>query len=260
MILNNPSSSNIHHEIINLIYQLPIILPLLFFVFKRWVLGARFQGLGSYTPLLWFFSFSVASVYMVSVSCPWSLIDYTLCKIGAGTSIHLIGYTLCKIGAGTSIQLIGYTQDQSWKGCVFPGCVPCCVASITSNSWDPVDCSTQCSSVHGFLQASKLEWFVISFSRGYSRPRDGPQVSCLSCIASEFFTTEPPGKPQVTPYANNGLCQRLWWLVMLGPEVLTQVMDFPFCRLFFSPSLFMVPPSWTPLLLFLFFPNHLTDG
>ena len=124
-----------------------------------------------------------------------------------------------------------------------------------------MDCSTQCSSVHGFLQASKLEWFVISFSRGYPQPRDGPQVSCLSCIASEFFTTEPSGKPQVTPYANNGLCQCLWRLVMLGPEVLTQVMDFPFCGLFFFfPPRFMVPPSWTPLLLFLFFPNHLTDG
>ena len=34
-----------------------------------------------------------------------------------------------------------------------------------------------------------LEWVAISFSRGSSQPRDG---TCLSCIASGFFTTEPP--------------------------------------------------------------------
>ena len=46
-------------------------------------------------------------------------------------------------------------------------------------------------SVHGILQARILEWASISFSRGSSRPRDWTRVSCL---AGEFFTTEPPGK------------------------------------------------------------------
>ena len=107
--------------------------------------------------------------------------------------------------------------------------------------WDPMDCSPQCSSVHGIVQASILEWLVISFSRGYSWPRDGTHVSCLSCIASEFFTTEPPGKPLVTTYANSRWYQHLRWLVMLGPEVLTQVMDFPFCGLFLK--IFFLPFS-----------------
>ena len=41
------------------------------------------------------------------------------------------------------------------------------------------------SSVHGILQARKLEWVAILFSRGSSQPRDWVQVSS---IADGFFT------------------------------------------------------------------------
>ena len=36
----------------------------------------------------------------------------------------------------------------------------------------PMDCSPPGSSVHGILQARRLEWVAISFSKGSSRPRD----------------------------------------------------------------------------------------
>ena len=39
-----------------------------------------------------------------------------------------------------------------------------------------VDCSLQGSSVHGISQAKILEWVVISFSRGCSRPSN--QTTC----------------------------------------------------------------------------------
>ena len=55
-----------------------------------------------------------------------------------------------------------------------------------------MDCSPPCSCVHGILQARKLEWVAISFSRGSSPPRDQTHISCL---AGGVFTTEPPGKP-----------------------------------------------------------------
>ena len=42
---------------------------------------------------------------------------------------------------------------------------------------DPVDCRLPDSSVHGIFQARGLEWVVISFSRGSSRPRDRTRVS-----------------------------------------------------------------------------------
>ena len=41
-------------------------------------------------------------------------------------------------------------------------CLPLC---------DPMDCSPPGSSVRGILQARILEWVVISFTRGSSRPR-----------------------------------------------------------------------------------------
>ena len=47
---------------------------------------------------------------------------------------------------------------------------------------DPMDCSLPGSSVHGVLQARILEWVIIPFSRGSSRPRDQTCVSCISCI------------------------------------------------------------------------------
>ena len=50
--------------------------------------------------------------------------------------------------------------------------------------FDPMDYSPSGFSVHGILQAV-LQWVVISFSRGYSQPRDGIWVSYT---ASGFFT------------------------------------------------------------------------
>ena len=50
---------------------------------------------------------------------------------------------------------------------------------------DSMNCSPPGSSVHGILQARKLAWVAISFSRGSLRPRNLTQVSC---IAGRFFT------------------------------------------------------------------------
>ena len=55
-----------------------------------------------------------------------------------------------------------------------------------------MDCSPPGFSVHGTYQARILKWFAISFSRGYSQPRD---KTCIPSLAGRFFTTEPPGKP-----------------------------------------------------------------
>ena len=60
---------------------------------------------------------------------------------------------------------------------------------------NPIDCSSQGSSVHRILQARILEWVAMPSSRGSSRPRDQTHVSYGSCLAVRFFTTEPPRKP-----------------------------------------------------------------
>ena len=56
---------------------------------------------------------------------------------------------------------------------------------------DPMDCSLQCSSVHGVFQARVLEWVAISFSRGSSQPSDQTWVSCMQ---SDTLPSKPPGK------------------------------------------------------------------
>ena len=63
------------------------------------------------------------------------------------------------------------------------------VALLCPTLCDPVDYSPPGSSVHGILQARTLEWITISFSRGSFSPRNRTGVSC---IASGFFTAEPP--------------------------------------------------------------------
>ena len=60
--------------------------------------------------------------------------------------------------------------------------------------FDPMECKPLDSSVHGVVPARILEWDVISFSRGSSRPRDQSRGSCISCIVGKFFTAEPTGK------------------------------------------------------------------
>ena len=52
-----------------------------------------------------------------------------------------------------------------------------------------MDCSPSDSSVRGIFQVRMLEWVAISFSGGSSQPRD---LTCVSCTAGRFFTTEPP--------------------------------------------------------------------
>ena len=62
---------------------------------------------------------------------------------------------------------------------------------------DPMDCSPPGSSVHGILQARILEWVAMPSSRGSSPPRDRTCIYFGSCVAASFFTTEPPGKPEL---------------------------------------------------------------
>ena len=58
-------------------------------------------------------------------------------------------------------------------------------SEVVSDSCHPMDCSPPGSSAHGILQARKLQWVAISFSKGSSWSRDQTQVSC---ITGRFFT------------------------------------------------------------------------
>ena len=68
------------------------------------------------------------------------------------------------------------------RACVYA----CLVTQSCLTLFDLMDCSLPSSFVHGILQARILEWVAISYSGGFSPPRDGTWVSC---IAGRFFTT-----------------------------------------------------------------------
>ena len=59
-----------------------------------------------------------------------------------------------------------------------------------------LDSSMPGSSVHVIFQARILELVAISSSRVSPRPRDWTHVSCISCIAGEFFNAETSEKPR----------------------------------------------------------------
>ena len=83
-------------------------------------------------------------------------------------SIHL----LTDIQAGSMSWLLW--SERKWK--------------LLSRAWlcNSMDYSLPGSSVHGILQARKLEWVAVPFSRGSSQPRSQTEVSC---IAGSFFTS-----------------------------------------------------------------------
>ena len=74
----------------------------------------------------------------------------------------------------------------------------CILSHSVAQSWltlcNSMDYRPPGSSVHRISQARILEWVAISFFRGSSKPRDQTFISCITCLGSGFFTTEPPGK------------------------------------------------------------------
>ena len=85
----------------------------------------------------------------------------------------------------TSVEIHYWVPLECVCVCV---CVSHSVVSIAQSCpplWNPMDCSLPGSFVHGILQARKLEWVVMPFSRGSSHPRDQIQVSHT---VDRFFT------------------------------------------------------------------------
>ena len=69
-----------------------------------------------------------------------------------------------------------YTRKWKWS------------CSVVSDSLRPRGlCSPPGSSVHGILQARRLEWVAISFSRGSSQLRDRIHIFCILCIGRWIF-------------------------------------------------------------------------
>ena len=75
------------------------------------------------------------------------------------------------------IEIIIISYSLSFHCVLTPGLCGCVCAHLCPTLCHPMDYSPPGSSVHGISQARGLEWGAISFSRGYSQPRDQTQVS-----------------------------------------------------------------------------------
>ena len=75
---------------------------------------------------------------------------------------------------------------KTWRGMI------CVSHSVVSDSLQPRDYSPPGSSVH-YKQARILEWVVIPFSRGSSKPGIEPGSPALQ---ADSLPSEPPGKPR----------------------------------------------------------------
>ena len=58
---------------------------------------------------------------------------------------------------------------------------------LSPTLFDPMSCSPQSSSVHGILQARKLEWLTMPSFRESSWIRDWTRISYLSCISRQVL-------------------------------------------------------------------------
>ena len=79
----------------------------------------------------------------------------------------------------------------------------CLVAKSRPPLWDPIDCSSPGSSVHGIYQVRILEWVAISISRGSFQSGIEPRSPAL---AGRSFNTEPAEKPKKSLVPPHCLC------------------------------------------------------
>ena len=84
---------------------------------------------------------------------------------------------------------------------------------------NPTDCSPPGSSVRGILQARRLEWVAILFSKGSSPPRDQTQTSCIaSRFFFSFFFFFLPSEPQGSRQLKKLSLKETDWVLCPSPE------------------------------------------
>ena len=128
-------------------------------------------------------------------------------------------------------------------------------AQLCPTLFNPMDGYPPRSSVHQITQAPRLEWVAISYSRGFSQPKDGNCITCFSCMAGRLPTIVPPGTlcqspsnsppfgalpctQEVKPYRQHSQfpCE----LTLAAPEIRVRTEEV---RVFPSRSF---PSSWEP--------------
>ena len=159
----------------------------------------------------WFCSFDLRSAFILERQFPLQNISALGCaSLPMFKKYHLppIGTGLTQGSPPTPMQLPRSSLSQglvipsrmaqpSHTGCIWTlqvlqSQISCGGCGDTMSEWVKVAqlCLTLCDPmdyrVHGILQAKILEWVALSFSRGFSQPRNRTQVSHIS---GRFFTS-----------------------------------------------------------------------
>ena len=116
---------------------------------------------------------------------------------------------------GFPVWLFGSDSRESICNAADPGLIPWSGRSPGERNGYPlqysclensVDRRAWWATVHGILQARKLEWVAYPFSRGSSQPRDQTQISRIA----DFLPAKPQGKPKNTGVGSRSLLQTIF--------------------------------------------------
>ena len=115
----------------------------------------------------------------------WTHVDQT-CLLNEFVSLRIFQQKSPKLRGKKRLKIqniISKSYEMTTKGIVYHVMEICCclVDKSCPALCDPMDCSllgfSVHGTVHGILQARKLEWEAISFSRKSSPPRDQTHIS-----------------------------------------------------------------------------------
>ena len=104
---------------------------------------------------------------------------------------YINSYLFWSLSHHFSVSFSRFVQtEEAWSEIsVVPSMYVCVYGCVLSRIQlcDPMVCSPPGSSVRGIFQARILEWVAISYSKGYSQPRDWICISCISCIGRQIL-------------------------------------------------------------------------
>ena len=132
---------------------------------------------------------------------------------------------MCAVSTLTTATLCSWSWRRYWRESFFLVTQPCLTLCNT------VDSSPPGSSVHGILQARKLEWVAITSSRGSSQPRDQTCTFCDSCIGRLILHHWATWEAQILgTFHYVGMIDEItghWWLnSLLSPSPLPGRLGF----------------------------------
>ena len=128
-----------------------------------------------------------------------------------------------------------FSRQEYWSGLPFPSPVHEMKSEREFSQScptlrDPMDCSPPGSSIHGIFQARVLEWIAISFSRGFSQPRNWTRVSRIAGRCFTIWATSNPTHRHI-PWGNQSWKRHMYSLFIAARYRIARTWKQPRCPL-----------------------------